>query len=113
MARGRPAKDGDTYTAQNEYHYTRVGGKWRLTHHLIAEQKLGRPIDTATEMVRFKDADRKNFSPDNIEVIPRRNNYKAQLATVEDKIRELIAHRERLLEKIRREELAKQNGVSK
>jgi hypothetical protein len=53
--------------AKNNYHYTRTEEKWRLTHHLIAEEKLGRPLHE-DERVVFRDRDRTNLNPDNIEV---------------------------------------------
>lgn len=65
MARGKAAKEGDERVAPNGYHYTRTSSKWRLTHHIIAEQILGRPLRD-DERVSFKDKDRKNLSKDNI-----------------------------------------------
>jgi hypothetical protein len=67
MTRGRNAHEGDTMISQNGYHYTRTATKWRLTHHLVAEKKLGRPI-APDEQVYFVDKNRKNFDPANIEV---------------------------------------------
>jgi hypothetical protein len=65
MARGKAAKEGDTRVAPNKYHYTRTATEWRLTHHIIAEQKLGRPLRD-DERVSFKDRNRNNLSPDNL-----------------------------------------------
>lgn len=97
MARGKAAKDGDTNVSKNGYHYTRVDGKWRLTHHLLAEELLGHPLDTKTHMVRFKDGDKTNLKIENIEVIkkgvatPRR-----QIARLTATIAELTAQKEYL-----------------
>lgn len=70
----------ETRTSANGYHYTREKGKWRLTHHIVAEEKIGRKIKKG-ERVYFKDKDRNNLDPDNIEVRPVR--------TKEDRIREI------------------------
>jgi hypothetical protein len=79
-------KDGDTYTSKNGYHYTRVDGKWRLTHHLIAEEKLGRPLHRE-ERVSFKDRDRTNLAPDNLKVSPKQGGREARITYLETKIR--------------------------
>lgn len=42
-------------------------GKWRFKHHLVAEEKLGRPL-ALNERVYFKDRNKENFDPDNIYV---------------------------------------------
>lgn len=91
MPRGQAAKDGDTFTNVNGYHHTRVEGKWRPTAHLIAEKKLGRPIDHGNEIVRFIDGDRSNLDPDNIEIRPRPNkkSKEARIAQLEFTISEL------------------------
>jgi hypothetical protein len=65
--RGSRSEVGDTHVAKNGYHYTRTEERWRLTHHLVAEEKLGRPLSD-TERVVFVDGDRTNLDPDNIEV---------------------------------------------
>jgi HNH endonuclease len=66
--RGQTSKPGDIRVAKNGYHYTRTVSGWRLTHHIMAEQLLGRPLH-ADEIVRFKDANRKNLEADNIIVV--------------------------------------------
>lgn len=68
MPRGQLAKVGDTRIAQNGYHYTRTKEAWRLTHHIIAERKIGRPLRKG-ERVVFIDGDRKNMSPGNLRVV--------------------------------------------
>jgi HNH endonuclease len=102
MPRGRASTDGDTRVSPNGYHYTRVNGAWRLTHHLVAEKMLGRPIDTGTEMVRFKTGNKLNLDPSNIEVIPKnKTTVRKKLAGVEARIAELEAQREDLLEELK------------
>jgi hypothetical protein len=102
MPRGRPAEDGAKRWSPNGYHYTRVDGKWRLTHHLIMEKKLGRPINTETEMVRFIGS-RRDLRPENIEIIPKNKvSERKRLATLEAQIKELTAQRDMLLEELAR-----------
>lgn len=96
MPRGKPSKDGDTNVSDNGYHYTKVGGKFRLTHHIIAEQTLGRPLE-ADETVRFADGDRTNLSPDNIVVSKRKTSINGKIAALNARILELTAERDRLV----------------
>ena len=42
-------------------------GKWRFKHHIVIEEKLGRPL-ALHERVYFKDKNRENFDSDNIYV---------------------------------------------
>lgn len=68
VPRGVSVPEGSIRIAQNGYHYTKVEkGKWRLTHHIVAEEKLGRPLEP-WEGVYFADSDRKNLKPENIQV---------------------------------------------
>lgn len=92
MARGKAATVGDTMVNVNGYHNTRTADGWRLTHHLIAEEKLGRPVNTDVEMIRFVDGDRSNLSPDNIEVIKKNKvGLRRRKALIEAKIEDLQA----------------------
>jgi hypothetical protein len=87
----------------NGYHYVRTEKGWQSKHQLIAEERLGRPLLT-TEMVRFKDRNRNNLSPDNIEVIPRRPpTIPRQLARLDAQIAELTAQRDLLLQQLAQE----------
>lgn len=97
MARGRNAEVGATRVAQNGYHYTKVQddgtGKpgWRLTHHLVAEKKLGRAIRT-DERVEFLDGKRSNLSPDNVRVVEKgRGSQRRRLAQLEARRDEIQA----------------------
>jgi HNH endonuclease len=65
--RGSRSEVGATNVSKNGYHYTRTEDRWRLTHHLVAEKKLGRPL-TDTERVVFVDGDKTNLDPSNIQV---------------------------------------------
>lgn len=92
MPKGVLAKDGDVRLAPNHYHYTKVDGAWRLTHHLTAEKKLGRPLED-NERVTFADGDRTNYlDPDNIIVsIKGTRSYKSRAARLRARIAELQA----------------------
>ena len=91
MPRGVIAKDGNTFVNANGYHHTRVDGKWRPTAHIIAEEKLGRPLDLKTDQVRFSDGDRYNLDPNNIVVQPKRDrrSKEARIVQLEVRIAEL------------------------
>lgn len=92
MTRGIVSTDGETNVAANGYHYTRQNGKWRLTHHILAEEVLGRPINTENEIIRFRDKDRTNLSKSNIEIIPKgKHTTRRRLAEVRAKIADLQA----------------------
>lgn len=104
MPRGVVAEDGDVNVSANGYHYTRRDGKWRLTHHLVAEEVLGRPVDTQTEVIRFRDKDKTNLVPENIEVIPKgKYTVRKRLAEVRAKIADLQALEKDLVEELARE----------
>lgn len=100
--RGSRSEVGATKVAKNGYHYTKTEDRWRLTHHIIAEENLGRKL-TADERVVFIDGDRTNLDLDNISV--RRKNTaslrrkEAQLAT---RIEELQAELDAVRYQIRK-----------
>jgi hypothetical protein len=107
MARGRKSVIGDTNVAKNGYHYIRTDTGWRLTHHVIAEEKLGREIKYG-ETVRFVDGNRDNLTPENVTVVPVRSSLRGRIAKIEAQIMELEGERDRLKAK-----LAMQNGQIK
>lgn len=91
MSRGSRATVGDTRWSPNGYHYTKISTGWELTHRIIAERMLGRPL-AENERVRFKDNDRRNLDESNIMVTITREASKARrIATIEAKIDELKA----------------------
>src|SRR3954447_24163559 len=103
MPRGRPAEDGTERKSPNGYWYVRVDGEWRLKHHLVAEEMLGRPIDTERDMVRFKTGNKDDLSPENIEVIPKnKQGARKRLAMLDARIKELQAQRTLVLEELAR-----------
>lgn|SRR5262245_66507724 len=89
MPRGRAAHEGATYTAQNGYHYTKRDGHFRLTHHLIAEEHLGRAL-LPSERVKFKNGDRTDLQIDNLEVVTKGET------SLEKKRAQLVARRDEL-----------------
>lgn len=97
---------GAQRVAQNGYRYTKVANEgerqWRLTHHIRAEEKLGRPIDSTVERVVFKDGDRTNLSFDNLEVRPKGEGpLTRRKAVLEDRLREVQAQLDDVNEKLR------------
>lgn len=101
MARGETFPIGHERVAQNGYCYVKTEQGWRLKHHLIAEEKLGRAIDTKLELVKFADHDRTNFAPDNIVVEPKKMpNKTARIAVLKARRDELQAQIEDLEEEL-------------
>lgn len=91
MARGTRATVGQETISKNGYHYTRTETGWVLTHRLIAEQKLGRPL-AENERASFADNDRKNLDPSNIVVSTKRTaTLRKQIARHKAKIKDLQA----------------------
>lgn len=103
----RRRQPGDQVVAANGYTYVYVarGDKLErvLKHHLVAEKKYGRP-PAEGERVIFKNGDRRDFNPDNIEYATKNNELaslkrrrnslierirecKAQLAEVEKELK--------------------------
>lgn len=96
--RGKTAEEGATYVSDNGYHYTKKGGKFRLTHHLVAEQRLGRALADG-ERVTFHDKDKTNLDPSNIVVSAKgKMSIARRVAQIEARIAELEAQRDDLLD---------------
>jgi|SRR6185503_14867695 len=91
---------GSTRIAPNGYHYTKVAdkkgpesvGNWRLTHHIVAERKLGRAL-LPDERVEFVDKGNKlDLSPENINVVKKKPKTKGRtVAALRSKIEDLQA----------------------
>jgi hypothetical protein len=96
MVRGQTARTGSTRISDNGYHYTKTPKSWRLTHHLLAEEKLGRPLKE-DERVYFVDKDRTNLSADNIIVkLKDEGSIQRRRVHLETRIAELSAELEEL-----------------
>ena len=91
MPRGKEATIGDTRVSPNGYHYTRTEAGWRLSHHIVAEEMLGRPLNDG-ERVRFKSKNKLDLSEDNIEVVLKgKTSLRRRKAQLEARIEELQA----------------------
>lgn len=93
MGRGQTANVGDTRVAQNGYHYTKTESGWRLTHHLTAEKKIGRPL-REDEIVKFADKKfrRDPYNEQGVVIIRKKTtSLRRRKAALEEKIRELQA----------------------
>lgn len=96
MARGTIATVGATNVSDNGYHYTKTEDGWRLTHHLIAEEKYGVKIN-GEYTVRFVDGDRTNLDPSNIMLLAkgksslkrRRAILEARLADIKEELKDI------------------------
>lgn len=100
MVRGTISALGQTRTSPNGYHYTKTSKGWRLTHHLMMEQSLGRPLKE-NERVIFKDKDRTNLEMDNIEIQIKGGSTAArELARLEARRAELDARISELRESL-------------
>jgi hypothetical protein len=82
---GAKMPNGAIRIAPNSYHYTKVEGKWRLTHHLIAEETIGRPIKKG-ERVTFRDGDRTNLDPLNIAVKETKGGRSGRIQYLKERI---------------------------
>ena len=65
MPRGQTTEIGTENVAQNGYTWVKTETGWKYKHVLVAEKKLGRPLEQ-DERVAFVDHDRNNFDPKNI-----------------------------------------------
>jgi hypothetical protein len=86
--RGKTAEIGATRVSQNGYHYTKVEGAWRLTHHLTAEKKLGRALRDNEIVKLLKKSE--PYDEANVEVIVKRtSSLRKRKAVLEAKIADL------------------------
>lgn len=93
---GSQQPDGHEYTSANGYRYRKVEGRYKLVHHIIAEEALGRSIDTSLERVIFKDGKRDNFDPNNIVVMEKKNGRQQKI----DKLKADIARKQAELDEL-------------
>jgi len=83
---GKYRPEGHRFQAKNGYWYEKQNGNFRLLHHIIAEEKLGAPLDTQTHRVRFIDGNRENLDPDNIQVVERKMGRQQRIESIKKKI---------------------------
>ena len=106
MPRGVADPVGTRRKRQNGYWETKTKLGWERDHNIIAEQKLGRPLDHSKEWAYFIDGDKDNLSPDNIEVRPVRSvkiKRSLQLRTQVKKLRQDLDTFTARLEAVERE----------
>jgi hypothetical protein len=100
MARGAIAEVGAERWSPNGYLYRKTDDGWETVHRLLAEEKLGRPLN-ANEYATFMDGDKTNLDPENIIIKLRgRSSLRRRLIQVEDRLRELNAVRDDILARI-------------
>jgi hypothetical protein len=91
MPRGTANKPGDTRVSPNGYHYTKTKERWRLTHHLIAEEALGRRLEP-NERVSFRNGKKTDLRLENIMVQEKGfASWRRRLAILEAKRDEIEA----------------------
>ena len=101
--RGSAAPEGATNVSKNGYHYTKQGGKWRLTHHILAEKMLGRPL-REDERVSFANGKKTDLREANIIVAKKgTTSLRRRKAQLEARIQELRAELLHVEELIKRE----------
>lgn len=111
--RGQKAEVGATRVSANGYKYTKVkrDGKeqWILTHWLIWEKTNGRR-KREDERIVFANGNKKDFRVSNIVARERgTGSARRRIAQIEDRIRELTAERDELLDELRGMPLVRRN----
>jgi hypothetical protein len=104
VTRGEVKKIGDRFTNKNGYTYQKTDKGWEPVLHLLAEQKLGRPLKPEERPI-FKDGNRHNLNLDNVEVTLKysRQSLQAKLVRIEEQIRELQEQAQELRDQIAKE----------
>lgn len=89
MGKGKQASLGTETINQNGYTMVKTSTGWRLKHHIVAEAKLGRPLEK-NERVSFGEGGRQDFSHDNIIVTIKQvrvsQTYDKRLQAIEDRV---------------------------
>lgn len=86
MPKGTKSTPGQIRIAANGYSYTKTKtGAWRLTHHLVAERALGRPLSQG-ERCFFLDGNRSNLDPKNIGVVSKVQTKESRIVWLKEKI---------------------------
>jgi hypothetical protein len=94
--RGQLSQAGQTRVSKNGYSYTKLPEGWRLTHHIVAEEKLGRPLRDG-ERVVFGPNGKTDLSPENVNVVPAgKGSTRRRIASIEARIEELQGELKRL-----------------
>jgi len=88
MPRGKSSPLGTETTNANGYTQVKVAnGKWIGKHVIIAQERLGRTL-LPGERAIFKDGNKENLDPENIEVVSTgtRKSIKAKIAKLQSEI---------------------------
>lgn len=94
--RGTKAEDGTIRVSNNGYQYTKTPQGWRLSHHLVAEKMLGRPL-AENERVAFLSGNKMLLTPENIQVLNKgQTSTKRRIAQLEARKAEIIGQLEDL-----------------
>lgn len=98
MPRGKEAQVGDRMVAKNGYAYQKTATRgWVLYHWLIWELANNRHVDPEVEQIRFKDGNKRNYSPDNLIAVPKNtSSIRKKLARLTAKIADLQAEKDYL-----------------
>jgi hypothetical protein len=99
VPRGARSEVGEERISQNGYRMIRTEKKWEFKHRVIAEEKLGRPLEEG-ERVTFIDGDPLNCDPDNIRTYPARWRRNRQLEI--DRLEDLIGKYQARIEELKR-----------
>lgn len=91
MAKGKAVDNGSTRVAPNGYHYTKVNGTWRLTHHIKMEEYIGRKLRDG-ERVHFVTGNKLDFSKKNLRlVVQGTTTARKKVAQLEAKLQDVQA----------------------
>jgi hypothetical protein len=104
--RGQAAKVGDERKSQNGYWYVKTEDRgWVLKHWLIKEKELGRRINSETEMVRFANGKRGDFTPSNIIIVEKgQSSLRKREAVLEARIADLQAELDDVRSQLKKQE---------
>lgn len=101
MSRGNSKPVGSEFTNANGYTYIKTETGWEPKAKIVAEAKLGRPL-RGDERAYFKDGNRHNLHPDNIDVKTKRLSAKTPQARIAE-IEFAISEHESLIEILKQE----------
>jgi hypothetical protein len=100
VPRGFRSEVGEQRITQNGYRQIRTERGWEFLHRVVAEEKLGRPLEEG-ERVTFKDRDPLNCDPDNIETYTSRWRHDKELEI--DRLEDIIGKSQARIDKLRQE----------
>ena len=99
--RGEDRPIGYVITLPNGYAKRRCEDGWHWVHYLVAEEKLGRPINSEVERVVFVNKDRSvraNPSPEDVTVKAKRPKTVKKQSRRQEALNDLEVRRRKLME---------------